>query len=112
MNLKQARILAILFSALSFSAQLFAWTGAGEVKEIISHDGLHIINTTIADNPCSKPNLVSFYWPTSDPDAKDMFSLALSAFMSGNEISVHYSSANCHSGIGNAALITHLKIQK
>ncbi|EAQ65508.1 hypothetical protein MED121_22592 [Marinomonas sp. MED121] len=98
----------LFFSSLFFSSQSLAWTGTGEITEVYSHDGLHIINTTINGTPCSR----QFYWPTSDPDAKDMFTLALAAFMGGKTISVHYSSLSCNAGIGNAVLITHLKIIK
>lgn len=105
--LRKTRLLVMAISFFIFSSQSFAWTECGEVTEVYSHNGLHIINTTISSSARTK----QFYWPTSDPDAQDMFTLALTAFISGKKISVHYSSVNCNAGIGNATLITHLKIK-
>ncbi len=58
----------------------FAWTGAGEVTAVYSHGGDHVIRTSITGNVCSPG---AFWWPAGDEnaDAKDMFSLALTALV-------------------------------
>jgi hypothetical protein len=85
------------------------WTTAtGNVTKIYSHEGRHFIKTGIADAPCGIAGY--FWWPTSDIDAKDMFALALSAYLAGKRVRVVHDSAasNCDNG-GNLA--THLAIE-
>lgn len=87
--------------AAAFSAQ--TWTALGTVTAMYSHNGSHIIETSIADAACGSAG--KFWWPTSDSDAKDMFALALSAYIAGKRIRVVHDPAatSCNSG-GNLAL--------
>lgn len=96
-------VLAFLMSilpAVSFSAQ--TWTALGTVTAVYSHNGQHVIETNIVDAPCGTAG--KFWWPTSDSDAKDMFALALSAYVAGKRIRVVHDPAatSCSSG-GNLA---------
>ncbi len=87
---------------------LAGWsTSAGKVTRVYSHNGAHVIRTTIIDAVCSPG---SFWWPADDADAKDMFALALSAFMAGKNITVVYDSGNLNCQHGNSAKITHMSI--
>lgn len=100
-------LLAALPSA-SFGAATWTVT-TGMVTAVYSHDGTHFIQTTIADAACGSAG--RFWWSTSDSDAKDMFALALSAFLAGKQVRVVQDSAapNCNSS-GNLA--THLVISE
>jgi hypothetical protein len=72
----------LVFLFNSVSLQAFAWTSSGKVTEVMSHNGVHIVHTTITDGSCSAPGM--FFWPAdeaSEPDAKDMLSIALAALM-------------------------------
>lgn len=79
----------------------------GSVTQVYSHDSVYFVNSTISDGPCGSPG--KFWWPISDPDAKDMYAMALAAFIAGKKIRVvyNYASPNCSSG---GALITHMVI--
>ncbi|NOU52140.1 hypothetical protein HG263_16545 [Pseudoalteromonas sp. JBTF-M23] len=88
------------------------WTkGWGKITEIMSHDGKHIIYTTIEDKTCGGSG--NFWWPTSDPDAKDMFALAMAAFMGEKEVMlVHRESVQdqeCQ--FGHISKATHIRIR-
>ena len=87
----------------------YAWTSAGAVTKVISHNGVHIVRTTIEDNQCG--TVGKFWWPTSDDDANDMFSLALTSLLSGLNIRVMYdgNNAECFS---SGSKITHMAIEK
>ena len=99
-------ICLILFTGISHAD----WsTSSGEVTSVYSHDGAHVIRTTLTDGSCEAGN---YWWPADDPDAKDMFSLALAALMSGKNIAVVYSDANPDCAHGNSAKITHMRIIK
>jgi hypothetical protein len=99
-----ASVMALLFSAFPASAD---WTGTGEVTKVWSHEGYHFIQTTIADNPCGTAG--KFWWPASDPDAKDMFAMSLAAVAAGKFVSVNYSGSTCSNG---GQLVTHMMIAK
>lgn len=111
MGSKQIRrvVLAGLLAALpSASFGAGTWTvGTGSVTAVYSHEGTHFIQTTIGDAACGSAG--RFWWLTSDSDAKDMFALALSAFLAGKQVRVVQDGAapNCSNG-GNLA--THLVI--
>lgn len=87
----------------------FAWSGTGEVTAVYSHAGDHVIRSTIASNACSSG---AFWWPADGADAKDMFSLALTALVSGKKISVVYNSNDSECRHGNSAKISHMVIYK
>lgn len=82
-------------------------TASGTVSAVYSHNGFHFIQTSIADAPCGAAG--KFWWPTSDADAKDMFALALTAFVAGKRVNVAHDAAapNCSS---DANLATHVVI--
>ncbi len=106
MNKSTALILSILFSLNAYAN----WSSStGEVINVYSHDGSHVIRTTHTDNICG---VGAFWWPADDPDAKDMFSLALAALMSGKKIAVVYSDTDPDCKYGNSAKITHMRIDK
>jgi len=102
-------ILALLISilpAVSFGAQ--TWTALGTITSVYSHNGQHVIETSIADAPCGAAG--KFWWPTSDSDAKDMFAMALAAYVAGKRIRVvHDPAATSCSSSGNLA--TFMAIQ-
>jgi len=78
-----------LIILLIISPSAFAkWSGQGTIESVYSHNGYHIIHTTISDNTCGSAG--KFYWPTSDDDAKDMLSIALTAFTTSKRVSVVY----------------------
>ena len=100
-----AGLLAAL-PATSFGTATWTPT-SGMVTAVYSHDGTHVIQTTIVDAACGAAG--RFWWPASDSDAKDMFALALSAFVAGKQVRVVQDAAtpSCSNG-GNLA--THLVI--
>ena len=106
--MKKLLVVAILtmFSSSSFAG----WsTTLGEVNRVYSHDGAHVIRTTITDDVCAPG---AFWWPADDSDAKDMFALAMAALMSGKKIQVVYSESNLDCQHGNSAKITHMALIK
>lgn len=88
----------ILCIAPSISSGADTWTNLGTITAIYSHNGSHIVETTITDGPCGSAG--KFWWPTLDTDAKDMFAMALSAFVAGKRIRVVHDPAtlNCSNG--------------
>ena len=104
---KHLLVLCILFFSTSSNA---GWsTSSGEVLQVYSHNGAHVIRTTLTDNVC---NAGAFWWPADDSDAKDMFSLALSALMAGKKIKVVYDPNNLECKHGNSVKITHMVLIK
>jgi len=96
----------LLYSTVSFGG----WSAStGEVTRVYSHNGSHVIRTTITDTIC---NAGSFWWPTDDSDATDMFSLAIAALASGKLIQVHYADTNLDCQHGNSTKITHMSLIK
>jgi len=97
----------MLFSVLS-TPVLAQWsTASGEVTSVYSHDGAHVIRTTITDNVCTPGG---FWWPADDSDANDMFSLALAALMAGKKVKVVYDPNNLNCLYGGSTKVTHLVI--
>jgi len=84
-----------------------AWTPTGYVNNVWSHDGYHLIDTTITDNPCGMAG--RFWWHANDADAKDMFALAVTAVASNKQISVGYGSTSCNL---DGQLATHMRIAR
>ena len=80
-HLRRIICLVCIMTALQVSA---AWTGYGVVTSVTSHNGLHNIETTIDATTCAGTG--NFWWPTDDPDAKDMLSISLAALMSGKRV--------------------------
>ncbi|MCU7808056.1 MAG: hypothetical protein KZQ73_09350 [Candidatus Thiodiazotropha sp. (ex Semelilucina semeliformis)] len=83
--------------------------GWGTVTQVISHNGQHIIYTTIPD--ALRNSNGKFWWPSDDSDAKDMYSMALAAFMGGKELSVAYNENTPEWLYNNIAKATHMKIR-
>lgn len=99
-------VILFLFSASAYAG----WSAStGEVSRVYSHNGAHVIRTAITDNVC---NAGAFWWPADDSDAKEMFSLALAALMSGKEINVVYNPNDLDCQHGGSAKITHMVIIK
>jgi len=75
---------------------------------VYSHNGIHIVQTTITDDTCNGKG--EFWWPADDPDAKDMLAIALSAFMSGKNVQFVHDPDNpdCKFDVYNKA--THIVI--
>jgi len=109
--MKKILSLATLLSITSIASA--GWSSSdGEVTAVYSHDGDHVIRTTITDTVCNAGN---FWWPAEGDnanDAKDMFSLALTALASGKKIRVVYSPGDLVCNHGNSAKITHMVIYK
>ena len=72
----------------SFATMVLAasWTASGTVSNVWSHNGMHVIQTTIPNNSCGTSG--KYWWYTSNPDAKDMFAIALVALSSDKKVSV------------------------
>jgi hypothetical protein len=84
------------------------WSGIGTVSQIYSHNGYHFIITTIPDAPCGVAG--RFWWPTNDPDAKDLFAMAMTALVADKVIQVYYNGISCESA--GFELVTHMVIIK
>ncbi|MCU7829558.1 MAG: hypothetical protein KZQ85_10870 [Candidatus Thiodiazotropha sp. (ex Myrtea sp. 'scaly one' KF741663)] len=65
--------------------------------------------TTIPDAVCNSSG--KYWWPTDDPDAKDMYSMALAAFMGGKEVNVVYDENNPECLYDSIAKATHMRIR-
>jgi hypothetical protein len=84
-----------------------AWTPTGFVTNVWSHNGYHIIDTTITDNLCGMAG--RFWWLASDAEAKEMFALAVAALASDKQISVGYDGTSC---LLDGQLVTHMRIAR
>ena len=100
-------LLSILF-LVSVNATAGWSTSSGVVTKAYSNHGSHVIRTTITDDVCPPGH---FWWPADDSDAKDMFALALAAFMAGKKVSVVYDKSALSCAHGDSAKITHMVIQ-
>src|SRR6266496_1497289 len=103
------RLAAILLMALGVPALALAWTAGGLVNNVYSHNGTHIIDTTILDAPCGTAG--RFWWSETYPDAKYMFALATTALVAQKQISVVHdpTTPNCLFG---GQLATHMVITR
>lgn len=89
---------------------LAGWsTSTGEVTRVYSHNGAHVIRTTLTDDICSAGN---FWWPADDSDAPDMFALALAALTANKKVQVVYSPTTPDCRHGESAKISHIVIIK
>ena len=102
-------IIGLLLAGMSTSATAGWSTSSGEVTKVYSHNGAHVIRTTLTDNVCTPG---AFWWPADDSDAKDMFALALAALTSGKNIQVVYSDNDLDCRHGDSTKITHMVIIK
>lgn len=100
--------LLVLITFLSINVHAGWTTSSGKVLSVYSHNGNHVIRTTLTDSVCQPGN---YWWPKTDGDAQDMFSLALTAFVAGKEIRVQYDSSDLDCQYGNSAKVTHMVIQ-
>jgi hypothetical protein len=104
------KVIIVFILIMNSAAAIAGWSSStGTVTNVYSHNGSHVIRTTLTDNVCSAG---AFWWPADDPDAKDMFALALAALMSDKKISVVYSDSNPDCQHGNSAKITHMLLRK
>jgi len=86
------------------------WTKSwGKITQVMSHDGIHIIYTEIPDDTCGQTG--NFWWPTDDPDAQDMYSMALAAFMAGKEVLLAHDQNNQECKYGHISKATHMRIR-
>lgn len=99
-------ILLVVFLTVSTSS-FAGWTSAGTLSRVYSHDGYHVIATTLIDNPCGTPG--KFWWPADDSDAKDMLAISLTALMAQKNILVLYdeNTIECR---WSGQLMTHIAI--
>lgn len=104
-------IVSAIFALCSlFTLQATAWTSLGEVNDVISHNETYVIFTSIPDSSCSNPG--AFYFSHTDPDAKDMFTIALAALMSGKKVKAIDSGVASECNGFGAAKLTHLWVTK
>jgi hypothetical protein len=98
------RLAMLVFLVLPIVA-LAGWTTPGVVDGVYSHEGAHYITTTITDNPCGTPG--KFWWPTSDPDSKDMLAIAMTALAADKNVGVFHNPAapSCANGAQLATMI-------
>lgn len=102
--------LALIFCILLFSTTSWAgWSESGQVTSVISHNGFHLIKTTINAGSCGGKEGY-FYWKADDNDAPDMFALSLSAFIAGKKISVTFNEEAQECILTNYTNVTHLSI--
>lgn len=95
--------------SVAFSGMVNAgWTNPGKIHEVMSHDGVHIIYTNMSDEACNSTG--NFWWPADDPDAKDMLSIALAAFMSGKYVRVVHDAESPECIFGHINKATHIRI--
>lgn len=102
-------VLTIGVLIFSSSSAIAKWTGSGTINQVYSHNGFHIIQTSIAENPCGTNG--KFYWPTSDDDAKDMLSISLAALMAQKKVNVVFDE-NLPTCLWGGTLSTHISISK
>jgi hypothetical protein len=86
------RLATILMALGAPSLALAGWTAVGSVVNIFSHNGTHIVDTTIPDAPCGIPG--RFWWYTSYAEDKYMFSLATTALVAQKQINVVHDPAS------------------
>ena len=97
---------ALLTLTLLISTNCYAvWSNRSTVVEIYSYNGKHFVETNISNNPCGAAG--KFWWSADDSDAKEMFSLALSAFMTGKKIRVIFNELTPNCDISGAEA-THM----
>ncbi|WP_444939937.1 hypothetical protein ACJJI3_12535 [Microbulbifer sp. ZKSA004] len=107
--MKFSRLL-IVVSVLFLSKNTYAgWTTEGVVEQVISHNGLHLIHTTISDTTCASTG--KFWWPADDSDAKDMLSIALAALMSGKKVTLVHDTDTPDCRLDNFNKATHMSIK-
>ena len=108
---KWSKIFVLAIPLLSLSPLSNAgWSSStGEVTRVYSHNGNHVIRTTLTDPICAPGN---YWWPANDPDAKDMFSLAITALTTGKKIGVAYDPADPDCRHGNSAKISYMYINR
>jgi len=102
-------IISLLLAGVSTSAMAGWSTSSGEVTRVYSHNGAHVIRTTLTDDVCTPG---AFWWPADDSDAKDMFALALAALTAGKKVQVVYADNNLDCQHGGSTKITHMVIIK
>jgi len=73
----------ILIGTLSLPS-IAGWSGFGNVTRVTSHNGIHLIYTTIEDATCDGKG--RFWWPKTDDDSGDMLAISLAALMSGKKV--------------------------
>ena len=99
----------IIFILLSSVYSFAGWTGIGKVEGIYSHNGYHVVVTTIIDNPCGTAG--KFYWPITDPDAKDMLAIALTALTTEKNVRLFFNDSQT-ACLWSGELASHMLILK
>lgn len=83
------------------------WVGGGEAGSLYSHNTKYLLHTNISSHYCGADGM--FWWPKGSDDARDMYSMALTAISSGKTIYV-VEKDDCDAN--NRSLITHMRIDK
>ncbi|MGR6870978.1 hypothetical protein ACU6U9_01425 [Pseudomonas sp. HK3] len=87
------------------------WTASwGKITDVMSHDGKHIVYTTITDKTCAGTG--RFWWPADDTDAKDMLALSLAAFMGDKNVRFVHETQNEDCVYGGINKATHIQIKR
>ncbi|TMP26934.1 hypothetical protein CWB99_16665 [Pseudoalteromonas rubra] len=108
--MKKISILLMLMSIFVPIQGHAGWTKSwGKITQVMSHDGFHVIYTTISDKTCDESG--NFWWPKDDPDSDDMYSMALAAFMGGKEVLLVHDEANQECKFGHISKATHMRIR-
>lgn len=112
LNKKRKNILTTIILSTFTSVSYAGWSGKGNVEVVTSHNGVHLIDTTIADGMCGgEAGKGKFYWKAEDADAKDMLALALAAFMGGKKVAVVYNESEAECMMTNFTQASHLSIR-
>ena len=110
-NLILSSVFILLIFANVESLAGTSWSPiAGEVTEVMSHNGYHVIYTTLNDGSCANPG--AFYWSIDNPNAQDMFSIALAAMMANKKIMMVDTGASQDCTSYGAAKGTHIRVIK
>jgi len=82
---------------------------SGFVNQVYAHKENYVVESSITDNTCGHAG--KFYWLTTDPEAKEMYAMALLALSTGKKIAVVYNetSPQC---LYSGDRITHMVIYR
>lgn len=79
-------------SSIAATISAGAWTTSAKVISVGSYDGTFRVETETTDNTsavCASSN-GAYWWWANDPVSKEIYSMALAAYVSGKKIKVTY----------------------
>jgi len=100
-------ILVVILSVFSFHS-IAGWSESGKITMVTSHNGMHVIKTTIEDATCD--GIGGFWWPADDADAADMLAIALAALVAQKEVRLVHNTETPECMFNALNKATHLQI--